>query len=427
MLGHEASRRRIEAAGATFRPFRTLYPDMDSARPETDPFRDWEVRSTLAAGQRLRDKGYLEPIHPAAVESAEAIAEVEPEVAVFDFMLVGAAIAAEAAGVPAVAMVHCPYLLPTPGVPPYGFGLRWPRTAVGRGLHAVLRRVGAKTFGSVGKAVNAEREALGLGPLDDWVDQLLGVARLLVFTAPDLDFAGRVTLPDNVRYVGPAFEQRDETWTSPWPTGDDRPLVVISLSTTYMRQEDLAARILEAVAELPVRAVLTAGPALDTSALTPGDNTVVVPFVPHRAILPEASLMVSHAGWGSDQRVAVVRCPAGVHPLWPRPTRRGPSRRSGRRRRHRPQDGISKAHPRQHRPRTRRRPPPPGRSAHGNRARPAGRCRDGGTRDRRRRRSERRSSRGWPDSAPVVLLVADMSCGPGGDRTRDRGIMSPLL
>ena len=214
-------------------------------------------------------------------------------------MLVGAAIAAEAAGVPAVAMVHCPYLLPTPGVPPYGFGLRWPRTAVGRGLHAVLRRVGAKTFGSVGKAVNAEREALGLGPLDDWVDQLLGVARLLVFTAPELDFAGRVTLPDNVRYVGPAFEQSDETWTSPWPTGDDRPLVVISLSTTYMRQEDLAARILEAVAELPVRAVLTAGPALDTSALTPGDNTVVVPFVPHRAVLPEASLMVTHAGWGS--------------------------------------------------------------------------------------------------------------------------------
>ena len=54
-----------------------------------------------------------------------------------------------------------------------------------------------------------------------------------------------------------------------------------------------------------MRAVLTAGPALDTSALTPGDNTVVVPFVPHRAVLPEASLMVIARGTGASINAAL--------------------------------------------------------------------------------------------------------------------------
>src|SRR3954470_19962351 len=140
VLGHEASRSRIEATGATVVPFSTVHPDMDSSRPETDPLRDWEVRSPLAAGQRLRDRLYLDPIPGTAQESATAIADFSPDVVVFDFMLLGAAIAADAAGWPSVALVHCPYLFPTPCVPPYGFGLRWPRTTAGRAFQGVIRR-----------------------------------------------------------------------------------------------------------------------------------------------------------------------------------------------------------------------------------------------------------------------------------------------
>ena len=299
VLGHEPSRRRIEATGASMVPFRTVHPAMDSSRPETDPLRDWEVRSPLAGGRLLRDRLYREPVPGAAAESAAAIADFHPDVVLFDFMLLGAGIAAEAAGVPALALVHCPYLLPTPGVPPYGLGLRWPRTAVGRALHAVLRRSGSREFRPVTVAVNEERTSRGLAPVDDWPEQVLRADGVLVFTAPELDFAARVPLPANVRFVGPAFEPVDERWTSPWPSDDDRPLVVVSLSTTYMRQEDLARRVLEAAGELPVRVLLTAGPALDTSALRPPANTVVVPFVPHRAVFPKASLVVTHAGWGT--------------------------------------------------------------------------------------------------------------------------------
>src|SRR5688572_5064063 len=110
VLAHEASRDRIEATGATFRPFRSVHPGMDSARPESDPLRDWEVRSPIAAGQRLRDSLYVEPIPGTTEESTEAIADFGPDAVVFDFMLLGAGVAAEAAGLPSMALVHCPYL-----------------------------------------------------------------------------------------------------------------------------------------------------------------------------------------------------------------------------------------------------------------------------------------------------------------------------
>jgi UDP:flavonoid glycosyltransferase YjiC (YdhE family) len=262
VLAHEAFRARVEATGAAFSPFRSVYPDMDPSRPDTDPLRDWEVRSPVTAGLRLRDRFYVDPIPGTVEESAAAIDAFAPHVVVFDFMLLGAGIAADAAGVPAVALVHCPYLLPTPGVPPFGLGLRWPSTSIGRALHAVLRRTGARAWRPVTAAINAERVARGLAPVDDWLDQLRGAARVLVCTASELDFAARVPLPDSVRYVGPAFEPSEDVWTSPWAEDDDRPLVVASLSTSYMRQEDLARRVLEAVADLPVRALFTAGPAL---------------------------------------------------------------------------------------------------------------------------------------------------------------------
>jgi MGT family glycosyltransferase len=97
--------------------------------------------------------------------------------------------------------------------------------------------------------------------------------------------------------VGPAFEPYQKDWESPWPEENTDPLVLLSFSTSYMDQGALAQRALDAVAGLPVRALLTAGPALDASHLRIPANARTVAFVPHRAVLPHASLMVTHAGW----------------------------------------------------------------------------------------------------------------------------------
>ena len=117
-----------------------------------------------------------------------------------------------------------------------------------------------------------------------------------VLTAPELDFASTGRLPANVHYVGPAFEPYAE-WDCPWPETNVDPLVVISLSTSYMDQQRLAQRILDAIDGLPVRALLTAGPALDTTGLRLPANARSVEFVAHRSVFPHAALVISHAGW----------------------------------------------------------------------------------------------------------------------------------
>ena len=145
--------------------------------------------------------------------------------------------------------------------------------------------------------LNGVRAEHGLAPLKDYGDQVLGAQAIYVMTAPELDFSSKAQLPANVHYVGPAFEPFQKDWESPWPEENTDPLVLLSFSTSYMDQGALAQRALDAVAGLPVRALLTAGPALDASRLRIPANARTVAFVPHRTVLPHASLMVTHAGW----------------------------------------------------------------------------------------------------------------------------------
>ncbi|WP_445187828.1 glycosyltransferase [Pseudonocardia sp. Cha107L01] len=64
-------------------------------------------------------------------------------------------------------------------------------------------------------------------------------------------------------------------------------------------QADLLQRCVDAVAQLPVNAVVTTGPAIDPASVTAGATTQVVRYVPHAEILPSASLVITHAGAGT--------------------------------------------------------------------------------------------------------------------------------
>jgi UDP:flavonoid glycosyltransferase YjiC (YdhE family) len=58
------------------------------------------------------------------------------------------------------------------------------------------------------------------------------------------------------------------------------PLVLVSLSTSDQGQADLLQRCVDAVAQLPVRAVVTTGPSIDPASVNAGVNTQVVRYVP---------------------------------------------------------------------------------------------------------------------------------------------------
>jgi MGT family glycosyltransferase len=296
VAGHRGAQARIERTGAEFVPIRRWWPDLDMTRPETDPVRDWEARTPLGAAKRMRDAP-IAPLRDATREYVEMLGDWSADVIVFDWLFIAAAVAAEHVGTPAVALVHCPYPFPVRGAPPLFSGLKPMSGPVGAARDRLLSAMTSR-FSSAGlPALNDVRAEHGLMPLQDWNAQVRGVQAIYVMTAPELDFSSRAQLPANVHYVGPAFEPFETEWDSLWPSENADPLVLISFSTSYMNQRALAQRVLDAVAGLRVRALLTAGPALDPSQLRIPDNARSVGFVSHRAVLPHAALVITHAGW----------------------------------------------------------------------------------------------------------------------------------
>lgn len=110
----------------------------------------------------------------------------------------------------------------------------------------------------------------------------------------------------------------DPGWAegAPWvaPAGTD-PLVLVAMSSTFQDQIDCLQRVVDALALLSVRGVLTTGPAVDAAALRPPANVTVVSSAPHRQVLPHAALVVTHGGHGTVMKALA----AGV-PSWYCPT-----------------------------------------------------------------------------------------------------------
>jgi UDP:flavonoid glycosyltransferase YjiC (YdhE family) len=117
VVAHRAARERIESTGAEFVEFKRALPDLDITRRETDSIRDWEARTPLGAAKRMR-AALITPLADGTREFVGVLEDWSADVIVFDWLFSGASIAAEHAGIPAVALVHCPYPLPARGAPP---------------------------------------------------------------------------------------------------------------------------------------------------------------------------------------------------------------------------------------------------------------------------------------------------------------------
>ena len=111
--------------------------------------------------------------------------------------------------------------------------------------------------------LNAARAAFGLAPLSDGFAQPAKADQVLLATSRAFDFPAE-RLPPTLRYVGPLLEQPHwaGTWASPWPADDTRKLALIALSSTFQDQVPTIQSVLDALAPLPVRALVTLGPGL---------------------------------------------------------------------------------------------------------------------------------------------------------------------
>lgn len=231
----------------------------------------------------------------------QGIEQQAPDLVVADYMLLGAFAAAEARAVPSVALVHTvpPPLAASP-MPPQSQGFM-PAASVAEELkYEKWRSLIRRTWIREGlEPHNRARQELGLDRISEPRAQLRSCARVLTLANRDFDFAGH--LPENTTYVGTPIDDLDATgsWTPPWPPDDERPLLLISLSTLAQGQAAVLGRCIEAGGSLALRVLVTLGPSLKREDFARPANAVFESFVPHSAVLPYASAVISQCGLGT--------------------------------------------------------------------------------------------------------------------------------
>jgi UDP:flavonoid glycosyltransferase YjiC (YdhE family) len=122
-------------------------------------------------------------------------------------------------------------------------------------------------------------------------------------------------LPPHHRHVGPLGVWEPPGVVPPYLDEPGDPWVLVSLSSQLQDDVPLARAALEALAERPVRVLLTVGPDHDpdeVGALPP--NARVESVVPHSAVLSQSRLLVSHAGHGTVMKSLLEGCPMVLVP-----------------------------------------------------------------------------------------------------------------
>jgi UDP:flavonoid glycosyltransferase YjiC (YdhE family) len=266
VLGHRQLASAVEGAGLAFRAFR--HARRWSATVERPGWRSMIGWLPLAS-----DRG-------AGRDVAEAAGELHPELIVVDCMLPGSLRAARATGA-AVAMVMHTMI---------GYWeSQWsPRTPLGLWLRLTGTLPSGRAF------------------LPDLA---------LLATMPEFDpLPERTRIPrELIAQTGPAVGRPHAVKAA---RGQEQPTVLISLSTiSYPGQGELLRRLVDAVAGLPLRAIVTTGPALDPARIIAPPNVEVRRFVPHEELLPNVDLVIGHGGHGTTMRALSHGVPVLVVPM----------------------------------------------------------------------------------------------------------------
>lgn len=206
------------------------------------------------------------------------VSERRPDVIVVDCAMFSAQQAALRSGVPTVALFH-------------SFGAFW--------IEWVLRGPGDLVL-----------RMLGLRASRLWRSAAL---RILP-TDRQLDPVRRMPADMTFDWVGTT-----EVGVAPAPRiPGERPLVLVSLSSAWARgQADAYRRIIVALGELPVRAIVTTGGTEVEGGLQSRPNVDVQARIPHSELLPLVDLVIGHGGHSTTLKTLAHGVPLLVIPMNP--------------------------------------------------------------------------------------------------------------
>ena len=321
LLGDPTLEPEALASGCTFSAWTTA-PHKKAPGREHDVFKDYEMSGPLQLiDSYMRE--FLAAPAPRWVDDTLRELEARPvDAMLVDFALPATLIAAEKLSIPTATLMPNIWIFPTRGIPPLGPGFLPAKSFVGRARDAILRGMMERVFQRALPSLNETRQAHGLRPLSDVYEQLLGADRILVQTSPAFDFTSPHQ-PSKARYVGPELEDpawsksgdSGGRWQPPFPASDQRPLVLVGLSSTFQDQVGTLRRIVDALARLPVRALITLGPSLDPLEVPGAENVVVVRSAPHAQVLERAALLITHCGHGTTLKGLAAGVPLVCLPM----------------------------------------------------------------------------------------------------------------
>jgi UDP:flavonoid glycosyltransferase YjiC (YdhE family) len=134
---------------------------------------------------------------------------------------------------------------------------------------------------------------------------------MIAATLSELDRPGRRDRYANLTYTGPVLPPLEAaSGNAPVPG------VLVSLSTTYIPgQARTLQSIIDALGDLPVRGIVTTGPAVDPAELRAPANVELHRFVPHAELMPAVSLVVGHGGHATTMLALAHDLPLVVLPM----------------------------------------------------------------------------------------------------------------
>ena len=276
-----------------------------SPKIEALPVDDWKAKSDA---KRLENtiRTFLARL-PHEIEDVErALAAGEPDLVIADVHCFGAAAKVEANGLRWASFA--PYFMPVPdpAVPPFGPGMRPLGGPLGRLRNSAL---GSLMSGMVNRKflgeLNAGRAQAGAAPLGSLFEQWTRPRRMLYMTVPELEYDRQ--WPESVRFVGPC--QWEPLADPPaWLHEIDRPLILVTASTEYQKDDQLISTALEALATEDVAVVATTA-GNDPALFSPPANARVERFVPHGPLLERAEAVICHGGMGITQKALAAGVP----------------------------------------------------------------------------------------------------------------------
>ncbi|BCQ10750.1 4'-demethylrebeccamycin synthase [Mycobacterium heckeshornense] len=310
--GHQVHLRTMAAGVAEARRIGVKAHAVDP-RIEAIVGRDWTTRNALDVLQMSIDVF----CRRAALEVDDvrvAVELVRPDAVIVDANCWGAMSFADAKNLPwAVFSPFTPFLR-SPGVPPFGPGLRpWPGM-LGRVRDAAVRPVVAHVFDRrILPRINAIRTRLGAPPVRS-VDKFLRRAPLLLAVGGEPLEYPHPGWGDTVHLIGACAFEPAPPAAPAWLSRIEQPLVLVSTSSIRQADTVLARTALEALAGEPVHVVATF-PAGIPEGLPKTPNATVCRFVSHRAVLARAVCAITHGGMGTTQKALDRGVPVCVVPF----------------------------------------------------------------------------------------------------------------